>query len=158
MKFTKEEILKKLGDIFGDGNAEEPVNAAKDMEARAQEAGLATKAIDAEAGAKALETVKALEETVKAQAEVIAALKAAQADTVTALAEIRQGQKAQAERAVKALDEVKGLLAQTNARPEPAPLQAEMKAAEEKTAAKIAEATAGGSTSSLALKRYTPAK
>lgn len=152
------EILEKLRAMLPDGAAKESVDAAKEMDERAQAAGLATKAIDAEAGTKALEAVKALEGKlgeahilIAKQAEVIANLQGR-------LEGVENGQKAYQTRGETAIKEVKELLVTLNTKPEvQAPAkQAELAAIEAATKARVEAATSGNTTNSLGtLVRYT---
>lgn len=153
-----EKIAQALQAMLPDGAAEEGLAAAKDRDDRALAAGLATKAIDAEAGTKALAAVNALEvkfaeatATVTAQAAQITALQASIEVSVTA-------QKAHQVRAEKAIAEVATLLVMLNAKPEltAPPQQAQLAAVEAATKAKVDAAMSPEGLSPLAkLQRYT---
>lgn len=155
-----EELLSKLKTLLGI-SVDATEADAKDLEARAKEAGLRTKAsdvgTDVDAGTKALEAVKALEvkmaeatATITAQAAQITALQTSIEASATA-------QKANQGRAEKAIAEVATLLVTLNSKPEVmAPsTQEKLGAIEAETKAKIEEANGaprGGG--ALTLKRF----
>jgi len=150
-----EQLKKALEDFLPSSAAEEGINAAKEGDARAQAGGFETKAIDAEAGTKALAAVKALEEklteataTITAQADKIAALEAGQAEMGTA-------QKAHQFRAEKAIQEVANLLTVLNAKPDIAapPEQEKLAAIEAATKAKLDAAKDPEAKSNMGLQR-----
>ena len=153
-----EKIAQALQAMLPDGAAEEGLAAAKDRDDRAQAAGLATKAIDAEAGTKALAAVKALEVKIAEAAACINA-QAAQIDTLKASIEASAtAQKAHQGRAEKAIKDVADLLVTLNAKPElTAPTQqAQLAAVEAATKAKVDAAMSPEGLAPLAkLQRYT---
>lgn len=156
-----EELLSKLKALLGIG-VDATEADAKDLEARAKEAGLRTKAsdvgTDVDAGTKALEAVKALEvkvaeatATIGAQAAQITALQASIQTSDTA-------QKAHQGRAEKAIKDVADLLVVLNAKPELSapPQQAQLAAVEAATKAKVDAAMSPEGLAPLAkLQRYT---
>jgi len=158
-----EELLSKLKALLGIGIDATEADA-KDLEARAKEANLRTKAADAgagtdiDAGTKALAAVKALEDklteataTIANQAAQIAELQAGAKASATA-------QQAHQGRAEKAIKEVADLLVTLNAKPEltTPPQQAQLAAIEAATKAKVDAALAPDGVAPLAkLQRYT---
>ena len=151
-------IAELLRALLPGGAAEENVKAAEEMDARAQEAGLATKAVDAEAGVKALAAVEEL----KAKLGEAHILIAKQAETIAnlqgRLEGVENGQKAYQTRGETAIREVKELLVTLNAKPELTnpEEQAKLAAIEAATKAKIESATNPATASAFGpLVRYT---
>lgn len=143
---TPEEIVEKLKAAFGLGDeAENEVKVTQEMDARAKALGIGTKALDIEAGTKALAAVDELKSELASANALITEQKAAIEALTASVKAIETAQTAHQARAVKAIEEVKAVLVTFNAKTDlQAPAeQAKLAALENRTKEQIEAAQAG---------------